>query len=68
MFETSNMCRVCSSTGLYEIHNPIPFYLHSNVNEFSLWTKSIALLMQEVTGLEVSVSTYCYFYTIFNVN
>lgn len=47
------MCRVCSSTGLYEIHHPIPFYLHSNVNEFSFWTKSIASLMEEVTGFEV---------------
>lgn len=55
MLDISNMCRVCSSAGLYEIHNPIPFYLHSNVNEISYWTKSIALLMEEVTGFEVQL-------------
>ncbi|KAG4069009.1 hypothetical protein HA402_008320 [Bradysia odoriphaga] len=54
MLETSNMCRVCSSAGLYDIHSPIPFYLHSNVNEFSFWTKSIKVLMEEVTGFEIS--------------
>lgn len=55
------MCRVCSMAGLYEIHSPIPFYLHSNVNEFSFWTKSIAQLMEEVTGFEVRVISFIIF-------
>ncbi|KAJ6645607.1 hypothetical protein Bhyg_00814 [Pseudolycoriella hygida] len=51
--EVFNLCRVCSSPGLYDIHNVIPFFLHMTENEYLSW-RSIAEMMNEVTGFEIS--------------
>lgn len=49
------LCRICAGEGLYDIYSRIPFYVHSNPIEFHQWTKTIAVLIQDITGLEVNV-------------
>lgn len=49
-----NVCCVCSGNGETDIFNRIPANFHSNPNEFVYWTKSIAEMIGELSGVYVS--------------
>ncbi|KAL5284583.1 hypothetical protein ACFFRR_006715 [Megaselia abdita] len=48
------LCRVCSSTGEYDIFSKIPIYLFASQNEFLQWNQTIAEYLEETTGLAVT--------------
>lgn len=49
-----NVCCVCSGFGETDVFSRIPANFHANPNEFVYWTKSIAELIGEVSGVYVS--------------
>ncbi|XP_055386800.1 putative histone-lysine N-methyltransferase 1 isoform X2 [Condylostylus longicornis] len=51
----ANICIICSSPGDYDIFAPIPAYLHASPNEFLLWPKDISKMMEETTGLVITI-------------
>lgn len=52
--DVKNWCRICSGPGLYDVYGRIPFYLHSSLHEFQQWIRPINLLIEDITGCNVS--------------
>lgn len=50
-----NICRVCSAQAEYEVFAPIPAYLHASPNDYLYWKKDVSTLLEETTGLSVSI-------------
>lgn len=59
--EWGKVCRVCASAGSHEIFAKIPIYLHGDCNEYLSWQKPINKLIEETTGLKVSLFIHCLF-------
>lgn len=52
------LCRICSGEGLYNLHQPIPFFLHGCHTELDQWPDTIAQMVADVGGLEYGVSIH----------
>ena len=52
------ICRICASPADYEIFANIPIYLHANCKDYLDWQKPINEMLEETTGLKVTLSYF----------
>lgn len=53
MESISELCRVCSGRGDFDIFAPIPIYVHENVFEHKQWKQNISKMIFDISGLSI---------------